>query len=100
MGVIRKRWAGILAAFILLAGAGSRIAWAAQTPPASDGPEEIPLAVTGLEVTIGWGGSESIRVGREMPVTVQVSSSGPEISGYASVSIPVGGGSRLCSAYR
>lgn len=94
MGVIRKRWAGILAAFILLAGAGSRIAWAAQTPPASDGPEEIPLAVTGLEVTIGWGGSESIRVGREMPVTVQVSSSGPEISGYASVSIPVGGGSR------
>ncbi len=104
MGMKGKRWIFILAALVLLAGAGSRRALAAQevssgdgvlsqAVPASANPEESPLAVTGLEVSIEWGGSETIRIGRETPVTVQVKSSGPEIHGYASIYVPVGNGS-------
>lgn len=104
MGMRQKRRIGILAVLILLAGIGSGTARTAQAAtvkdeapakawPASASPEEVPLTVTGLEVNIGWGGSETIRVGRETPVTVEVKSSGPEVTGYASVSIPLEGGS-------
>lgn len=99
---------GVLTALLLLVSVGSVTALASSNAEIaeqakvrdvigggrgfSQNPEEIPLTVTGLEVMINWGGSETARVGRETPVTVQVSSSGPEIRGYAAAYIPVGDG--------
>lgn len=95
MDVRKKcRLAGMLAVLLLLAAAVSPAAALASPAgrAAEQGAEEIPLTVTGLEVNISWSGSETVRLGRETPVTIQVSSSGPEISGCASACIPIGNG--------
>ncbi|MCI8401761.1 MAG: hypothetical protein HFI38_06670 [Lachnospiraceae bacterium] len=77
----RKRFAGlcILLAFVFLA--------VGKTAQAQELPQEPVTQVKGLDVEIIWD-SSLVRAGRDMPVTVRVQSSGPEIDGVAIAYIP------------
>ncbi len=64
----------------------------AQIIPSAASSQEIPVKVTGLDVEIIWDESGAVRVGRDLPITVCVKSSGPAIDGYAAVYAPASQG--------
>lgn len=54
--------------------------------------EEPVTTVNGLDVEILWSGSSLVRLGKETPITVRVSSSAPEVEGCAFVYAPANRG--------
>lgn len=80
----KKWWIGLTAACALLL-----ISIFGEIALAQAAPEEPVTTVNGLEVEILWSGTHLVRIGRETPVTVRASSTGPEISGTVSAYIPI-----------
>lgn len=72
----------VIAVFLLAAGffGGTSLAQAA--------PEEAVRTLSGFQAEILWSGRGLTRIGHETPVTVRISSSGPEVSGSAIVYVP------------
>ncbi|MBR6527430.1 MAG: hypothetical protein IKT45_05745, partial [Lachnospiraceae bacterium] len=55
-------------------------------------PDESIASTEGLRVEILWGDSSLVRIGRDIPITVRVSSTGVELTGTARVRVPLGNG--------
>ncbi len=91
LGRMRKKRLAGLALMALLVIAGS-VRALADTIPTDMAQGETPATVTGLEVEIIWDESGLVRVGRELPITVRVSSSGPQVDGSAIVYAPANRG--------
>ena len=54
--------------------------------------EEPTVSTEGLRVDILWGDSSLVRIGRDIPITVRVSSTSVELTGTARVTVPLGNG--------
>lgn len=72
----------VIAVFLLAAG------FFGGTSPAQAAPEEAVRTLSGFQAEILWSGRGLTRIGHETPVTVRISSSGPEVSGSAIVYVP------------
>ena len=55
-------------------------------------PEEPMVVPEGLRVEILWGDNSLVRVGRDIPITVRLTSTGAEVMGTARAVVPTGGG--------
>ena len=54
--------------------------------------EEPTVSTEELRVDILWGDSSLVRIGRDIPITVRVSSTSVELTGTARVTVPLGNG--------
>lgn len=63
-----------------------------ETALAQAAPEDPVAAMEGLKVEILWGDNSLVRIGRDIPVTVRLISTGAELTGTARAAVPMGTG--------
>ena len=63
-----------------------------ETALAQAAPEDPVVAMEGLKVEILWGDNSLVRIGRDIPITVRLNSTGAEMTGTARAAVPMGGG--------
>ena len=55
-------------------------------------PEDPVVSLEGLRVEILWGDNSPVRIGRDVPITVRLTSTGAEVTGTARAMVPTGNG--------
>ncbi len=86
----------ILCLLLCLVGPGIKTALAQVTPNElvlnQAAPEDPVISLEGLRVEILWGDNSLVRIGRDIPITVRLISTGAEVSGTARAMVPTGNG--------